>query len=386
MNSNNESENDHDKKDESVNDKKDESVNDKKNENVIHKEHESVTDGKHESVTDGKHNKKRNKKEAETNPTKKRKVKHYYVKQGGIGTVTIRYCSRLQREVATKHITVDQENLYRIEQEVRILEDLQDHPHIVKLYNFFPNIRENRSIIEFEKAQFDLSDYIRIINMNQLTITNQDVKQVAKDILSGLSYCHLRLIYHGDIRPANILCFSLPNGRYLYKLADFSSAYHRELSDDPNTGTTFVYSPPELLLDKSRYDTRFLPDEKTDTFSLGLLLLEFVEGHTIIWKEEWSNSNYILTRKDACKYMFNLFGLPNPNLDWKDLSSFSNWNLWKSEFQSSPSPRIEYSFKNENRIDNKGKVFIRSMLEYDPKRRKNIFECGRDAWITLPEF
>lgn len=42
-------------------------------------------------------------------------------------------------------------------------------------------------------------------------------------ILIGLHYLHnqKKRIHHRDLKPANILLFKTPNGKYMFKIADF---------------------------------------------------------------------------------------------------------------------------------------------------------------------
>ena len=310
-------------------------------------------------------------------------------KSGSVGSVTFRYCPKRRKEIASKHIIASKETFSLIEQEVILLRDLQYHPNIVEILNFYPYDKEDSHIIELEKADFDLKDYIKMIHSNENSrskITNDTVKSLAKDLLNGLRYCHLRKIYHADLKPANILVFLSPGGKVIYKLADFSSAYSSTMASNPITGTTFVYSPPELLLDKRRYHNyMYLPDNKTDTFSLGLVLLEFIEGKIIIWNKDWSKNKKQLTRKSVIQEMCSLFGLPDEENDWKELMYMDNWKLWKQDLTRMFRKEREYVLRNERSISRRGKEFILDMLKYNPRKRKSIFECGRSDWIVLPE-
>jgi serine/threonine-protein kinase len=88
------------------------------------------------------------------------------------------------------------------------------------------------------------------------------------DIATALTVAHRKGMIHGDVKPANIL--STVEGRV--KLTDFGIARlaRRDTIDSPLVGTP-AYWCPEQIIGKPQ-------DERSDLFSLGVVLYEMVTG------------------------------------------------------------------------------------------------------------
>jgi hypothetical protein len=120
-------------------------------------------------------------------------------------------------------------------------------------------------------------------------------REWAMQLCEGLSYVHSRNIVHCDIKPDNVLLDAELN----VHIGDFSSAQTvTELSTDDYHGSnissaasSLEFSAPELLASPSRGSKR-VPTFATDTFSLGLLLLNCATG-----KEPYSGAIKHITQK-----------------------------------------------------------------------------------------
>ena len=88
------------------------------------------------------------------------------------------------------------------------------------------------------------------------------------DIATALTVAHRKGMIHGDVKPANIL--TTVEGRV--KLTDFGIARlaKRDTMDSPLVGTP-AYWCPEQIIGKPQ-------DERSDLFSLGVVLYEMVTG------------------------------------------------------------------------------------------------------------
>jgi len=91
-----------------------------------------------------------------------------------------------------------------------------------------------------------------------------------------LAYVHEQGIFHRDLKPSNVLM--APDGRPM--LLDFNLSRQKQLPDDKAAGT-IPYMPPELLAavhPDNRNDSPILMDERSDLFSLGVILYELLAG------------------------------------------------------------------------------------------------------------
>jgi serine/threonine protein kinase len=96
-------------------------------------------------------------------------------------------------------------------------------------------------------------------------------------------------IVHEDIKPVNIL----KRGR-VFKLCDFGvSELEAECKESTTRKGTISYMPPEKL--KSR---RFLPNEKSDIYSLGTCVYEIIFGFHPYLKKKTANYKEYLQALD----------------------------------------------------------------------------------------
>jgi calcium/calmodulin-dependent protein kinase I len=121
------------------------------------------------------------------------------------------------------------------DREAFFLPQLQ-HPNIVTLLEAFPT--QWGPVCVFERAIYDLHEHL------SGRLPEGDVKIIARSLFKAVRYIHDRGLIHCDIKPDNILVYTLPVGESGIKLADFGLA--RSASESPvNRGGTWLYWPPE---------------------------------------------------------------------------------------------------------------------------------------------
>ncbi len=95
-------------------------------------------------------------------------------------------------------------------------------------------------------------------------------------LAEALAFAHARGVLHCDIKPANILLnrYGKPH------LADFNVAVDTSGNSGSGVGGTFVYMAPEHLAAFMRKssDESGAVDAKSDLYSLGIVLVEFLTG------------------------------------------------------------------------------------------------------------
>jgi serine/threonine protein kinase/tetratricopeptide (TPR) repeat protein len=197
--------------------------------------------------------------------------------QGGMGSVYRATDSSLGRDVALKvlpaDVATDPERLERFRREARALAAL-NHPHIVTIYSV-----EQEGDVHFLTMELVVGQALdRLISSRALPI--ERVRQIAHAVTAALSAAHEKGIIHRDLKPANIVL----NDTGQTKVLDFGLAKVRttgsSMAEDSATqlatsggvalGTPAYMSPEQVAgLDV---------DQRTDIFSLGVLLYEMVTG------------------------------------------------------------------------------------------------------------
>jgi serine/threonine-protein kinase len=213
-------------------------------------------------------------------------VAHYRIiskiGEGGMGQVHLAEDSRLHREVSLKFLssafTDDKERLRRFEQEARAVSAL-NHPNILTIHE----------IGEAAGHQFIATEYIKGETLRERLRSGLDIDEaldVAIQIASALVAAHRVNIVHRDIKPENIM---IRNEDGLVKVLDFGLAKiaarsPSEASADSKVATaimantapgvvmgTVAYMSPEQARGEA-------VDERTDIWSLGVVLYEMVAG------------------------------------------------------------------------------------------------------------
>lgn len=198
--------------------------------------------------------------------------------EGGMGQVYLAYDTRLRRSVALKVLSGSELNakqLLRFEQEAFAVSAL-NHPNILTIYE----------IGVTEGSPFISTEFIDGVTLRQhlrkTQIELREALNIAIQVCSALAAAHEARIIHRDIKPENIMV--RPDG-YI-KVLDFGVAKlsQPELSADPDADTIqLVKSEPGLIIGTTKYmspeQARSLEvDERTDLWSLGVLLFEMLAG------------------------------------------------------------------------------------------------------------
>ena len=185
----------------------------------------------------------------------------------------------------------------KLSREYDILTKLKDCEYIVKLLDTYYTLNEEKKLTQnliFEYVPNNLDKYMKKMKKTKGFIPIDKIKNLSKQLLLGLNYCHKKGIVHRDLKPENIL---LTNDEEHIKICDFGSSkiipsttpcddnemkdiYEDCCSDKMKIKSTpftvsRYYRAPELFFGKCDYDS------KIDIFSIGLIIGELFTLETL---------------------------------------------------------------------------------------------------------
>jgi eukaryotic-like serine/threonine-protein kinase len=194
---------------------------------------------------------------------------------GGMGEVYLAQDSRLGRRVALKllpdHFVTNEDRLRRFRQEARAASAL-NHPNIITIHE----------IGEAQTTHYIVTEFIEGETLRALLIRNRlepvSALDIATQTASALAAAHAAGIVHRDIKPENIM---LRRDGYV-KVLDFGIAKLMPEGPAPSMGMSFETSPG-LIVGTANYMSPeqaqgFKVDERTDIWSLGVVLYEMLTG------------------------------------------------------------------------------------------------------------
>ncbi|MBS1811484.1 MAG: protein kinase [Acidobacteria bacterium] len=232
------------------------------------------------------------------------RISHYEILSllgvGGMGQVYLAKDTRLGRQVALKLLPTrfmqNAEHLRRFEREALAASAL-NHPNILTIYEFG---------VEGE-THFLVTEYVQGENLRQRmaqgTLTVAEVLDITTQLASALHAAHQAKIIHRDIKPDNVMIRS--DG--IVKVLDFGLAkLIEQVQQDDGTAAnkqqssltqhgailgTVAYMSPEQARGQS-------VDERTDLFSLGVVVYELLSGRQPFTGETVSHTIVAILEKE----------------------------------------------------------------------------------------
>lgn len=198
---------------------------------------------------------------------------------GGMGEVFLARDTQLDRNVALKllsqEFTKNEDRMRRFVQEAKTASAL-NHPNIIIIHEIGESNGTHFIATEYIEGE-TLRDLINRGNLSQ-----EQILDIAGQVANALTAAHKAKIVHRDIKPENIMV--RPDG--YVKVLDFGLAKLTENSLASNEDQTkmFVRTNPGAVMGTTSYMSPEQArgasdiDERTDIFSLGIVLYEMVAG------------------------------------------------------------------------------------------------------------
>ncbi|HSE23940.1 MAG TPA: serine/threonine-protein kinase, partial [Pyrinomonadaceae bacterium] len=216
-------------------------------------------------------------------------ISHYRILsllgQGGMGQIYLAEDTKLKRKVSLKFLSPkfaeDRERVLRFEQEARAISAL-NHPNILTIHE----------IGEIQQVQFIAGEFIDGDTLRQrlsTTINIDEAIDISIQVTAALVAAHRLNIVHRDIKPENIM---IRRDDGLVKVLDFGLA---KISAAPGASTDSVATDAETEINIQTQEGLLLGtvaymspeqarghkvDQRTDIWSLGVVLYEMVAGCT----------------------------------------------------------------------------------------------------------
>src|SRR5579884_1771125 len=209
----------------------------------------------------------------------------HLIGSGGMGEVYLAEDVRIARRVAIKVVRTEatmstdepaiQENERLFQREMKAI-TLLDHPHILPLYDFGEETRDNATftyMVMPYRSEGSLSDWLRKHDRDQ-PLSPQDIAHIIAQAADALQHAHNHQIVHQDVKPSNFLVRTLANKpeRPDLLLTDFGIAklITSTASMSQNIRGTPVYMAPE------QWEGH--PVFATDQYALGMMAYQLLVG------------------------------------------------------------------------------------------------------------
>ncbi len=188
--------------------------------------------------------------------------------RGGMSSVYWAHDSVLERDVAVKvlheQLSGDPDHVERFRREARAIASLS-HPNIVTVVD--------RG--QVDGSEFIVFELVRGLNLKDFLDGRTDLPVaqalgLALQAARGLAFAHERGVVHRDVKPQNVLV----NDEGVAKVTDFGIA--RSSIEDGLTQTGTILGTSDYLSPEQAVGQHV--DERTDQYSLGVLLYELLTG------------------------------------------------------------------------------------------------------------
>jgi len=188
--------------------------------------------------------------------------------KGGMGKVYRVEDKKIKQEVALKlvkpEIASDKKTIERFSNELKTARMIS-HRNVCRMFDLGEEKGTNYITMEYISGE-DLKSFIRRARQ----LTTGTAINIAKQVCEGLIEAHRLGVVHRDLKPQNVMIDKEGNARIM----DFGIA--RSLTGKGITGAGVMIGTPEYM-SPEQVDGKD-PDQRSDIYSLGIILYEMVTG------------------------------------------------------------------------------------------------------------
>ena len=186
------------------------------------------------------------------------------IAQGGMGVVYEAFDEKLGRRIALKCARGGRG--HHLSPEVRLATEVA-HPNICKIYEIHSTL-EAEQPLEFFTMEF-LEGPTLSERLQQRPVPRQEAEAIARQLCAGLAEAHRNRIIHGDLKSANVILTTNPDGGLRVVITDFGLA--RSALNPGVSGGSPGYMAPELYAGAAT-------TVASDIYALGVILHELASG------------------------------------------------------------------------------------------------------------
>lgn len=252
-------------------------------------------------------------------------------------------------------------NEEKIRREIAIMKKC-NHPNIVRIKEVLDDSKSNKIYLVLEYLE---KGEIIWTNEGAPVMSLDQIREVARDVVSGLEYLHFQGIIHRDIKPANLLRDK--KGRV--KISDFGVSYassigvsNSELELAKTAGTPAFFAP-ELCMCTADERDRPPIDHRIDIWALGVTIFCMAYGRVPFTAP---NELQLFETIVSEPLSFDV----DPNLSF---SGHTDTVLNKDIPTNVSHDSTELNLLND---------LIMKILEKDPKKRISIEEIKQHPWMV----
>mmetsp|Transcript_39429 Transcript_39429/g.61460 ORF Transcript_39429/g.61460 Transcript_39429/m.61460 type:complete len:290 (-) Transcript_39429:80-949(-) len=277
---------------------------------------------------------------------------------GTYGKVYRISCEKERKNYATKVMirNLASKNYYFIwKRELDILFCIK-HPNIIFAKEYFLNSNISKICIIMNYSTYNLKNLI----CSPLDLSLFQLRNILKQILTGISCMHDNWIIHRDIKSSNILISN--NG--VVKICDFGLSRfwfpgHGSLTQGV---VTLWYRSPELLLGQKIYS------KAIDSWSIGCIMGELITKEVLFPGK---------SELDQLGKIFSLLGIPTMEI-WISLHKI--FNSKAIIFPLQPYNTLHHRLRNKENFNMLN--LLQRLLTYDPRFRISTKEALSHPFLT----
>jgi len=250
----------------------------------------------------------------------------------------------------------------KIKREVKILQNLQGGPNIVKFYEPVRDPTSGTKALVFE--------FVDNVSFKELypTFSDMDIRYYIYELLRALEFCHSKGVVHRDIKPHNVM---IDHRKRRLALVDWGLAefYHPEQLYNVRVASRY-FKGPELLVNFQMYDYAL------DIWSLGCMLAGMMFRKEPFFYGRDNNDQLvkvvrILGSDEFIRYLKKYNIQLTPVLESQLLHTHWKRKPWETFIKP----------ENQRYITREGLDFLETMLKFDHQLRPTASEAKQHVWF-----